>query len=86
MRKEMARFAQCAHGAPIKRVSRGIRVDNIYIVKPLSLTAIAKKLEITWDFANQCIKSGEDFLRGYFASLKINSGTELEIVKDRIIL
>lgn len=86
VRKEMARFAQNVHGAPAKSLSRGIRVDNIYIVKPLSLTAIAKKLEITWDFANQCKKSGEDFLRGYFASLKKNSGIELEIVKDRIIL
>ncbi|OCG35718.1 MULTISPECIES: hypothetical protein [unclassified Gilliamella] len=85
VRNEWKKHASGIHDAPCKQLSKGIRVDNIYIVKPRSVQDIARKLNTNWNAVDKLKKRGEDYLRGYFASLKVQSGFELEMVKDRII-
>lgn len=85
VRREMTRFAQYVHGAPPKRVSKGIRVDEIYIVKPLSVKDISNKLDMNWNAVDKLKKSGEDFLTGYFSALKSSFGIKLEMLQDKIV-
>jgi hypothetical protein len=85
VRNEWKKAAQGLAVTSSKQIAKGIRVDNIYIVKPLSVQDIARKLDTNWNAVDKLKKRGEDYLRGYFASLKVNFGTELEMVRDRII-
>lgn len=80
VRKEIARLSQGIQGAPnLKRTNKGIRIDEIYVVKPLSIKAISDKLGITWDKASEYKKSGEDFLHGYFSAMA-NVGFKLDLM------
>ena len=86
VRSEWKRLAQDVHGVPnFKQLSRKIREDKIYIIKPLSVQLIADKMQTNWNAVDKLKKSGEDFLNGYFLSLKANAGIELEMLKDRYI-
>ena len=86
VRDECERLAQNSHSVPnFKKLSREIREDKIYLIKPLSVQSIADKMQTNWNAVDRLKKSGEDFLNGYFLSLKANSGIELEMLKDRFI-
>ena len=86
VREEWKRLAQDIHGTPnFKQLSREIREEKIYLIKPLSVQLIADRMETNWNAVDKLKKSGEDFLNGYFLSLKANSGIELEMLKDRFI-
>lgn len=86
VRSEWKRLAQDVPGVPnFKQLSRKIREEKIYIIKPLSVQLIADKIQTNWNAVDKLKKSGEDFLNGYFLSLKANAGIELEIFKDRYI-
>lgn len=86
VRSEWKRLAQDVHGAPnFKQLSRKIREDKIYLIKPLSVQSIADRMQTNWNAVDKLKKSGEDFLNGYFLSLKANAGIELEMLKDRFI-
>lgn len=86
VRDECERLAQNSHSVPnFKKLSREIREDKIYLIKPLSVQSIADKMQTNWNAVDRLKKSGEDFLNGYFLSLKANSSIELEMLKDRFI-
>ncbi|OCG77366.1 hypothetical protein A9G42_05530 [Gilliamella sp. Nev6-6] len=85
VRNEWKRHANGIHGASSKQIANGIRVDNIYIVKPLSVQDIARKMGANWNAVDKLKKRGEDYLNGYFSALKLSAGIELDMIKDRII-
>lgn len=86
VREEWKRLAQDIHGTPnFKQLSREIREEKIYLIKPLSVQLIADRMKTNWNAVDKLKKSGEDFLNGYFLSLKANAGIELEMLKDRFI-
>ena len=85
-REEWKRQAQGSHDLPdFKKLAHGIRTDNIYIVKQLSVTDIAQRFETNWNSVDKLKKTGEDFLNGYFMSMKMNAGIELEMLKNKFI-
>lgn len=85
VRNEWKKQVSGIHSVPAKQIAKGIRVDHIYIVKPLSLQDIARKLDTNWNAVDKLKKSGENFLTGYFSALKSISGIELDMLKDRFI-
>jgi hypothetical protein len=85
VRREWKKAAQGLAVDTSKQISRGIRTDTIYIVKPLSVQDIARKLDANWNVVDKLKKRGEDYLRGYFSALKKGAGIELEMIKDIII-
>ena len=86
IRGELKRLASDVHGAPnFKQLSREIREEKIYLIKPLSVQLIADRMQTNWNAVDKLKKKGEDFLNGYFSSLKVNLGVELEMLKDRFI-
>ena len=85
-REEWKRQAQGSHDLPdFKKLAHGIRKDSIYIVKQLSVADIAQRLETNWNAVDKLKKTGEDFLNGYFMSMKMNAGIELEMLKNKFI-
>lgn len=86
VRDEWKRQAQSFHDLPdFKKLAHGIRTDSIYIVKQLSVADIAQRFETNWNAVDKLKKTGEDFLNGYFMSMKMNAGIELEMLKNKFI-
>lgn len=86
VREEWKRQAQGSHDLPdFKKLAHGIRKDSIYIVKQLSVADIAQRFETNWNAVDKLKKTGEDFLNGYFMSMKMNAGIELEMLKNKFI-
>ena len=85
-REEWKRQAQGFHDLPdFKKIAHGIRKDSIYIVKQLSVADIAQRFETNWNAVDKLKKTGEDFLNGYFMSMKMNAGIELQLLKDKYL-
>ena len=86
VREEWKRQAQGSHDLPdFKKLAHGIRKDSIYIVKQLSVADIAQRFETNWNAVDKLKKTGEDFLNGYFMSMKMNAGIELQLLKDKYL-
>lgn len=86
VREEWKRQAQGFHDLPdFKKIAHGIRKDSIYIVKQLSVADIAQRFETNWNAVDKLKKTGEDFLNGYFMSMKMNAGIELQLLKDKYL-
>lgn len=86
VREEWKRQAQGLHDLPnFKKIAQGIREEKLYIVKPLAVTTIASNFKTNWNAVDKLKKTGEDFLNGYFMSMKMNAGIELEMLKNKFI-
>lgn len=86
VREEWKRQAQGSHDLPyFKKLAHGIRKESIYIVKQLSVADIAQRFETNWNAVDKLKKTGEDFLNGYFMSMKMNAGIELQLLKDKYL-
>ena len=86
VREEWKRQAQGFYDLPyFKKLAQGIRKESIYIVKQLSVADIAQRFETNWNAVDKLKKTGEDFLNGYFMSMKMNAGIELQLLKDKYL-